>query len=164
MKRSRALATAGLSIAQLWAAQAFATPEADAQKFMSKYNYCDAKILAGHWKVSEHEAKVRGGAKLGANAAPVVEDALTAGRNAGKRCDFPDTGFTFEDAEALSKLWNISIQDAKATLADKLTGGYRDLAKQVVAEAHAAGKKKPAGKPNTALKPIKKPTPVKPKN
>jgi hypothetical protein len=169
MSRRRVVASASLAIAQLWGAQAFASQDTDATKFMATYNYCDAKILAGAWATSEYEAKARGGAKIIANATPILEQALTEGRKKGKKCDWVDTGFTYEDAEALSKLWGTTVEEAKTALASKLTEGYRDLAKQVVAEAHA--KKAPAGdgsvkpvKPvKPVLKPINKPGPVAPK-
>ena len=61
-----------------------------------------------------------------------------------------------EDAEALSKLWGTTVEEAKTALASKLTEGYRDLAKQVVAEAHA--KKKPAA--DGSVKPVKPVSPV----
>ena len=172
MSRRRVVASASLAIAPLWGAQAFASQDTDAEKFMATYNYCDAKILAGAWSTSEYEAKARGGAKIIANAKPVLEQALAEGRKKGKKCDWVDTGFSSEDAEALSKLWGTTVEEAKSALASKLTEGYRDLAKQVVAEAHA--KKAPAGggavkpvkpvKPaKPALKPINKPGPVAPK-
>ena len=161
MKRRHTLATAGLSIAQLWAAQAIASPEDDSMRFLGTYNYCDASILAGHWNVSTGDAKIRGGAKMGANATRVLEDALRSGRNARNFCGWSDTGFTYEDAQALAELWKISVEDAKSALAEKLTGGYRNLAARVVAEAHGAGKK-PAKPGKLGLKPVKPGKPVNP--
>lgn len=157
MKRSQVVASASLAIAQLWGAHAFASQDA-AAKFLTQYNYCDAKILAGAWSTSEYEAKTRGGMKINANATPVLEEALVDGRKKGKKCDFVDTGFSYEDAEALSKLWGGSVEEAKTALASKLTEGMRDLAKQVVAEAHA--KQKPSA--DASVKPLKPVKPVKP--
>lgn len=166
MSRRAALATASLSLVSLWAGTATAAaPGDDLAAFTAKYNYCDAKILASFWKVSEVDAKARGGAKLAAHAADAVEGALTGGRQAGAACTFADTGFTYDDAVALSKLWKVSVEEAKAALASKQTAGLRDLANQVVAEARTAGKSggdkpvKPVKPVKPAVKPVK---PVKP--
>ena len=136
MSRKSTISRTGFILAQMWAATASAD---DLTKFYATYNDCDAKLLAGSWSASQNEAKTRAGRKLSAGAAAVIEDALKDARKKGAQCQFHETGFAYDDAEALSKLWGVSVTEAKNALASKATSGDRALAKQVIAEARKKG-------------------------
>lgn len=103
----------------------------------SGYVYCDAVILSAHWGESVDEAKATIGRKLGWGNADIVASDLDEARDAGERCAFFDTGFVYEDAEALAAMWGVGVDDAKAALAEKVSTGYAELANEVVAQAHA---------------------------
>ena len=91
----------------------------------SSYTYCDAKVLAAHWGQSVWDAKTRIGKKIGwgdeqSVLRPMREQAgIEAARDATRRCEFYETEFSYEDAEKLSRAWNTSIEEAKASLALK---------------------------------------------
>lgn len=102
----------------------------------SGYEYCDAVILGAHWNMTADAAKLHAGNQFGIGNSTLVRDALAESRNNGNRCGFDDTGFSYEDAEAVAALWEISVDDAMAALADKVSTGYRELAEQVIAEAY----------------------------
>jgi len=101
----------------------------------SGYEYCDAVILGAYWRQSVGDAKATIGRKLGWGNADIVANDIDSARSQGKRCQFHETGLAFEDAEAVAGLWGISVGDAKAALAEKVSMGMRDLAYEVVAEA-----------------------------
>lgn len=103
----------------------------------SDYSYCDAVILGAYWSESVDEAKVTIGRKLGWGNAAIVASDIDTARRQGERCQFHDTGLIYEDAEAVAALWGVSVEDAKAALAEKVSMGLRDLAEEVVAAARA---------------------------
>ena len=80
-----------------------------------------------------HEAKVWLGNFLLGNDKQLVELKLDYGRqqaqkDPSKACRFSDTEFSYSDAEKLAKMWSISTEEAKATLANKYTwGAEKDL-------------------------------------
>jgi hypothetical protein len=91
--------------------------------FLGKgYNYCDAKLLAGFWGVSIDQAKSTGGEKIANGLSKNLRNMMVQARQQG-RCDWSDTGYSYEDAEALSRYWGRSIDDAKAKVADLYTAG-----------------------------------------
>lgn len=102
----------------------------------SGYEYCDAVMLGAVWGEAVDDAKMTIGRKIGWGNADIVENNLNTARRRGVRCDFHDTGFVYEDAEALAYLWDVSIDEAKVALAEKVSTGWRHLANEVVAEAH----------------------------
>lgn len=102
----------------------------------SGYQYCDAVMLGAQWGQSVDEAKATIGRKLGWGNASIVESDLDSARQRNIRCQFEDTGFGYEDAEALAQMWEVAVDDAKAALAEKVSMGMRDLANEVVAQAH----------------------------
>jgi hypothetical protein len=104
----------------------------------SGYVYCDAVILGSYWGESVDEAKATIGRKIGWGNDEVLATDLQSAIDNGERCSFADIEFVYEDAEALAQLWGVSVDDAKAALADKVSTGYTELAQQVVAQAHAA--------------------------
>jgi hypothetical protein len=91
--------------------------------FLNKgYNYCDAKLLAGFWGVSVDQAKSTGGEKIANGLSKNLKNMLGQARQQG-RCDWSDTGYSYEDAEALARYWGRSVDDAKAKVANFYTAG-----------------------------------------
>lgn len=128
---------AGAALLQLFAPQP-ALAQSDVDRYVaSDYAYCDAVMLGAFWGESVEAAKATIGRKLGWGNADIVAGNLDEARAQGQRCDFVDTGFDYDDADALADLWSVSVEDAKAALAEKVSTGYRTLADQVVQEAHA---------------------------
>jgi hypothetical protein len=102
----------------------------------SKYEYCDALMLSAFWGESVGEAKATIGHKLAINFAEDIEDSLRTARDRGQRCEFQDTGFEFDDAQALASMWRISVGEAKSQIAEKVSMGFRSDAQQAIERAH----------------------------
>lgn len=137
MKRMLAPAIGALML------QGLAAPTAQANDDWTRYaesglQYCDAVILGQFWGESVDEAKATIGRKIGWGNEQIVYDNLDSARARGDRCDFHDTGFSYDDANVLAGMWQVSIDEAKAALAEKVSTGYRELANEVVAEAYQA--------------------------
>lgn len=96
------------------------------------FTYCDAELLAKSWSISVWEGKVSLGAKLanGWSQDEIVRDALGPAFEGadldGRLCRFFESDYTWEDAELLSGLWLISVDETKAAISRKLMSGYRD--------------------------------------
>lgn len=137
MTTKRVLVNA-LSLALLQGACAPAAfADADWDRYLSSgYEYCDAVILGAFWGESVEDAKTTIGRKFGWGNADIVAQNIASARAQGQRCEFHETGLAYEDAEAVARLWRVSVDDAKAALADKMSMGMRELAYSVVAEAH----------------------------
>ncbi|MFO0994864.1 MAG: hypothetical protein U1E67_23370 [Hyphomicrobiales bacterium] len=91
--------------------------------FLNKgYNYCDAKLLAGFWGMSVDQAKSAGGEKIANGGNKNLKNAMAQARQQG-RCDWSDTGYGYEDAEALSRYWGRSVDEAKSKVANMFTSG-----------------------------------------
>lgn len=140
MNRHTLLPLASVTLLGLHVDPALAWSKADQENFnryaASGYEYCDAVILGLHWRLSPDQTKLEIGRNFATYNQTLVRDALNESRNNGNRCGFEDTGFSYEDAEAVAALWEIGVEDAKAALADKVSTGYRELAEQVIAEAY----------------------------
>jgi hypothetical protein len=94
-----------------------------ASVFLGKgYNYCDAKLLAGFWGMSVDQAKSTGGEKITNGLNKNLKNMLVQARQQG-RCDWSDTGYGYEDAQALAKYWGRSVPDAKSKVAMMFTSG-----------------------------------------
>ena len=98
--------------------------------FGNGYDYCHAKMIGKAYGVGIYETKVWLGQLLTRGEKEMVESKLSfaQGRvetaNAGQNiCDFHETRFNYADAEKLSKMWNISVSEAKLTLANKYLHG-----------------------------------------
>jgi hypothetical protein len=102
----------------------------------SNYEYCDALMLSAFWGESIGEAKATIGRKLAIDFAEDIEDSLRAARDRGQRCEFQDSGFEFDDAQALANMWRISVGEAKSQIAEKVSMGLRSDAQQVIERAH----------------------------
>ena len=106
-------------------------PSSDADfqhMFSAGFVYCDAKLLAAHWKIDIGEAKSRIGRLVRVGQKPLVGTRLAqayalAGSGRGARCDFSDSGYSFADATKLAKVWGVSVAEAKATVERKLNWG-----------------------------------------
>lgn len=90
----------------------------------SRYTYCDAKLIGALMGTSIYRGKVTIGQKIlngiGSNM-PVV---LAESRANGNRCEWEDTGFTYEDAEVLADIWGLSTPyQAKLKVARYATNG-----------------------------------------
>ena len=111
---------------------------ADAQHmFPAGFVYCDAKLLAAHWKIDINEAKNRIGRLVNTGQKPLVDGRLKqaydrAASGAGTRCVFSDSGYSFADAERLSKVWGVSVAQAKAMVENKLNWGGNNNIRQAL--------------------------------
>ncbi len=96
--------------------------------FGSGYSYCDAKVLSAYWKVDITEAKARIGAETSRGAPRKVELQLEQARKKLKgrkrvTCDYWETKYAYEDAEALAAAWGTDITEAKARIGKEVTLG-----------------------------------------
>ena len=96
--------------------------------FAGGYDYCHALMVGNAYGKSSYETKIWLGNILLGNDKQLVELKLDYGRSEAqkdpnKACRFGDTNFTYADAEKLGKMWKISTDEAKATLANKYTWG-----------------------------------------
>jgi len=103
----------------------------------SGLTYCDAVVLSKHWRVSVDESKVLVGRKIRSNNKPTLNAVLRQARsdsdkNAAKRCGFADTGFSYNDAEKLAKLWKTSVSDAKARVERKASTGNSSVVHELL--------------------------------
>ncbi len=99
-------------------------------------------ILGTSWKESVDDAKATIGRKIGWGNAAIVKDNIADARKQGDRCDFPETGLEYADAEAVAALWGRSVDGAKSALAEKVSMGMKSMADDVIREAreHVRGK------------------------
>ncbi|PJB39532.1 MAG: hypothetical protein CO108_17105 [Deltaproteobacteria bacterium CG_4_9_14_3_um_filter_63_12] len=124
MKKIRQRLFVALTALQLVGAPAFAFADSGT----AAYTYCDAQVLAKHWKKSVKEAK----AKLAETDRAAVEKALNDARgtiNNEKReiCLFHESRFSYDDAEALASAWGIGVSEVKATIESKLFWGSSSI-------------------------------------
>lgn len=141
------------ALLHLWGAHsASANPEME-RFFSSPYTYCDAQLLASHWSETISDAKARIGRKIGWGDTSVVAEMLRDARKdamkRGDRCSFFDSAYTYDDAELLSKLWGVSVGEAKTVIEDKLMWGNDAIIKASLVEALSlqAPAKQPARDP-----------------
>ncbi len=134
----------GAALLQILSAQP-AVADADIDRYVdSGYSYCDAVILGAFWGESVDDAKSTIGRKIGWGNFDIVADNIAVARESGERCEFSDTGFTFEDAEALAQLWDVGLVEAKTALIDKVSLGDQSLADDAVSDALAAQRRQRA--------------------
>jgi hypothetical protein len=93
----------------------------------SKYTYCDAKLLSNLWGVNTDVAKSRIGEAIMHDTDNTLAGSLAASRRQGNRCDWGDTQYAYNDAVQLSQLWGVSVQAAKAKVANYLTNGQSSV-------------------------------------
>lgn len=94
----------------------------------SRYDYCDAKILAGMWGTDDiGSAKENIGRYLLDSEGELLEQKLSWARegalsnpdNRALRCNWQEIGFSYDDAVALGEYWGIDSWDAKLRIEDK---------------------------------------------
>jgi len=112
---------------------AFTTDQAFDAFFASEYNYCDAKMVGLLWNQDVVGGKVTIGQKILNGIPDDVPFLLNESRAALNKCEWADTGYSYDDAEQLARAWNIgSVAEAKWTIAMKMTDGYSNLLRQTL--------------------------------
>lgn len=138
LRRCIVLAFATLNLLITPMASAGGDEEAFSRYAESKYTYCDAKLLAHHWQGDVFEAKVTIGNKIGWGNTDILESNLVSARQSARddnmRCDFWETGFSYDDVEVLSSSWGMSISDAKILISDKVFMGRAFIFQDELAE------------------------------
>ncbi|MDG1482575.1 MAG: hypothetical protein P8R54_23490 [Myxococcota bacterium] len=102
----------------------------------SRYDYCDATVLAGMWGDTPIDQAKKGignflisgdGELLESKLGWARQHALDNFSDRSLRCHYDQIGFTFEDAIALGNLWGIDSWEAKMRLEEKyLRDGHQD--------------------------------------
>ena len=138
--KSRLALTLMLSSSLTLAAIGLAAP-AQASPFdiwaSSTYTYCDAEMLGKLWGIDTLSAKTQIGLKIQNGIASNIPSILAASRQAGNRCSFSDTGYTYNDAEVLSRVWGTSVVGAKAKIATYITNGQSNVVNGVLGHGPA---------------------------
>lgn len=101
-------------------------------------DYCHAKMLAAAWQTSTSEAKAILGWKVKSGSTALLSSALDSARgfvsdNPQHQCDWADTSFTWQDAELLAEMWNMTRTEAKNALAMKYTWGTEQQVREMLA-------------------------------
>jgi hypothetical protein len=102
--------------------------------FKSDYTYDDAELLAQLWGLpSVYEAKKVIGAKIFHGIEGNLPGKLHRGGENKLNHDeklydaFFNSEYSYDDAELLAQLWNISLGEAKKTIGSKILNGIEDL-------------------------------------
>jgi len=118
--------------------------------FNSGYTYCDAKLLATYWGMSEVlKSKVRIGEKLLQKKPTLVVKALTQARSQAKKqqqktkqpaCQYnTDGGYTYDDAALLAQYWGKpSAWEAKLKIEQLLLNGQNTSIQNALQQAKEA--------------------------
>jgi hypothetical protein len=124
------LLSTSLTMATLGAA---APANADAFSVFSHsgYTYCDAKLLGEFWGISTLDAKTQIGQKITHGLGPNIPGIVRASR-AGHRCGWADTGYSYNDAVELSRVWGVSVDGAKAKVANYVTYAQGNIVDRVL--------------------------------
>lgn len=95
------------------------------------FNFCDADVLAAHWGKEYSEAKAFIRTNVAAGTPQKVTKKLEPARMAQAAnmgiCQFWSLPYTYEDAEAIAKLWSIDVSEAKARIEQKARVGALDF-------------------------------------
>ena len=111
----------------------------DVQSFFKKgYNFCDAKLLANYWGIGTYEAKEAGGEKIRNHNEPILRGIMQTARTQS-RCDFGDTGVSYEDADALAGYWGLQVNQSKNKIAKLYTRGNSRQVRQALKQARGGG-------------------------
>lgn len=117
---------------------AFAGDAALAKQFAeSSYTLCDAHFVSKTFGFAQQEAKEYIGQKIAWGTTDILDEALAEARKKGQsdrlwRCQFYQTGYTPEDAEALSQYWGIGVSEAKVRVEDKILSGNESFLREAV--------------------------------
>lgn len=120
-----------------------ASPPAHAQNatqvfFNNGYNYCDAKLIAAFWGMGVGRAKAEAGRKILAGGGNVLRNDVMPRARQMARCEWADTGHSYQDAERLAAYWGYgSVWEAKNKVAQLYTQGNTG---QVRRSLQAAGR------------------------
>ncbi|MGK7877311.1 MAG: hypothetical protein AB4426_29645 [Xenococcaceae cyanobacterium] len=113
--------------------------------FNSKYDYWDARVLAGYWTHSIVESKARIGRKVlwGETSVAVLEQYLVDARVAALKSPvqsilnfYSESKYTYADAEKLAKFWgDPSPYDAKVRIGRNLILGQEEVVDKAMQQA-----------------------------
>lgn len=92
-----------------------------------EYTSCDIKYLSDMWGKSSWDTKVFAGQKIVDGAEDFFRGELNyarqTGLNNGVRCDYSLGGYSYQDAEKLSRYWGSTVWDAKLKIGSALEQG-----------------------------------------
>lgn len=98
----------------------------------SGFSYCDAKLVGAVMSPSlggntAYRGKVAiGNMVLSGNVRSVI-GSLDRARQRGTSCNWGDTGYNYNDAQRLARLWKTNTSNAKGLIADMVTQGRSDV-------------------------------------
>jgi hypothetical protein len=98
----------------------------------SPYTYCDAKLLGHLWGMDTLSAKTQIGQKIMNGLGGNIPGFLVQARHTGATCAWIDTGYTYNDAVALSKVWGVSPDGAKSKIVNYVTNGQSSIVNRVL--------------------------------
>tara|TARA_R110000782_G_scaffold31379_4_gene77283 strand:- start:126 stop:563 length:438 start_codon:yes stop_codon:yes gene_type:complete len=119
-------ALSGMALVQ----PAFAQSESRAYAAFARsgYNYCDAKLLGALWDMTPAQGKVAIGQKSLNGFGHLVGGVLNESRGVGNRCEWEDTGLTYQDAQVMASVWGLQTPyQAKLKAAMHYTNGNSDF-------------------------------------
>ncbi len=140
-------------MAQLEGSIAVALTATEAQEFraffQSKYSYSNARILADFWGQSLGESKARMGRKIlwGQKDVAILEQflvdakmkALQSLKDGSSQLPlFSELGYTYKDAESLSKFWGESVFESKVRIEKNLVLGNEVVVKRALGYARSS--------------------------
>jgi hypothetical protein len=117
--------------------------------FQSKYSYSNARILADFWGQSLGEAKARIGRKIlwGQRDIAILEQFLVDAKTKAlqslnsetpRLTLFSEVGYTYKDAESLSKFWGGSVYESKVRIEKNLVLGNEAVVKRALGYARSS--------------------------
>lgn len=120
---------------------------AQANTFLNNgYNYCDARILGLFWGMGPDQAKIEGGRKIQGGGGQVLRgEIMPMARNRFK-CEWSDTGHTYQDAERLAAYWGYATPlDAKMKVVQVYSQGNTQQAIRALQAARRSGSNNSGG-------------------
>jgi hypothetical protein len=113
----------------------------------SRYDYCDAKMIAIVWGQSVSDAKLTLGNKVAAGLTSLADADIANGRQKALaqfdsdraiRCSYSDAGYSYDDAAMLASHWGMDTWEAKMLIEKKLLWGNADIVKSELISARTA--------------------------
>lgn len=99
----------------------------------SEYTYCDAKLIGDLWGMTPWQGKIEIGSKFINGISRNLPAVLAESRANGNSCAWEDTGYSYEDAVALARVWGFSDSyQAKLQTALLLTNGQGIVVDQML--------------------------------
>ena len=134
----------------VWNNPAQANENAYIAAFMKEpISTCELTNLGSYWGKSYTDTKLAIGKTLSEKKPllPIIQKANSDARAKGvKDCDFWQLDFTYDDAEIMSKVWNVDTYDAKMKLANVAANQSFAYAKKLVKEEIKRQKSAPVKK------------------